>query len=681
MEATATTTIARSDNTTTENRAVQTLADIIAWSKYARYMPELQRRETPTEIITRNMQMHLNKFAGTGLEDEIQQLYRDYIFTKKVVPSMRSFQFAGDPILREGGNQRIYNCSYAPVTAPDVWREFTLLLLSGVGVGYSVQRHHVEQLPTIKPRQGEKTFVVPDSIEGWALAADELVNSFFYGTEKVRFDYSQIRRKGAIIHTSGGRAPGYEPLKKSLDLIEEIFDRIIERRGETKLKPIEVHDSICIMSDAVLSGGIRRSALISLFSNDDEEMLNAKSVSIEWWNHAPWRARANNSAVFHRDHTNREDFDRMWEAVKNSGTGEPGVFWTSDRDYGTNPCGEIGLRPNSFCNLEEINAATVVDQKDLNARVRAAAFLGTLQAAYDDISPLLREVWKENIQEERLLGVSMTGIASGAVLNLDLEEAAREANRENERIASKIGITPAHRVTTVKPSGTSSLWLSGAISPRTGKPEYVSSGIHAYHAPYILRRIRLNKGEALYQYIAEYHPDMVEDENFDPDNTAVITFPIKSPDGAITRDEPVEQMLNRVRRFNTEWVGTGHRQGINRHNVSVTISVRDNEWDVVGDWLWENRDTYGGISVLPAMDAWYPQLPFEDTDRETYERMAAQMEMIDVSQIIEEEDHTNLQGELACSGGACEVTEVSSGEEEEETFEEAQTFEFAALSV
>lgn len=659
------------------SQAVETLSEIIAWSKYARYLPEQKRRETTDEIIRRNMYMHLEKFADREIEDEILRVYNNYVFPKKVVPSMRSFQFAGEPILREGGNQRIYNCSYAPADSPDIWREFTLLLLSGVGVGYSVQRHHIEKLPTVKRRTGERVYTVEDSIEGWAMAADELVNSFFDGTERVVFDYSQIRLKGALIHTSGGRAPGYEPLKASLDLIDRLWSEIVDRRGETKLEPVEVHDSICIMSDAVLSGGIRRSALISLFDNDDEEMLKAKSIETEWWEIAPWRARANNSAVFQRSSTTRQDFDRMWSTVTESGTGEPGIFWTSDPEgqWGTNPCGEIGLRPNSFCNLSEVNAATVTNQEDLNNRVKAASFLGTLQAAYDDLSPLLRDVWKKNIQEERLLGVSLTGIASGAIHHLDLAEAAQEAVKENERIAKMIGISPAHRVTTVKPSGTSSLFLSGAVSPRTGYPEYVSSGIHAYHAPYILRRIRLNKNEALYKYLAENHAEMVEDETFDPENTAVITFPIKSPVGAITREEPVDKMLERVRRYNLEWVANGHREGVNKHNVSVTVSVREGEWDTVGEWLWENRTTYGGISVLPASDAWYPQLPFEETDREAYEQMAKRMQMIDVSRIIEEEDHTNLQGELACSGGACEVTEVSSDKEE------TPSVEFEALNL
>jgi ribonucleoside-diphosphate reductase alpha chain len=672
--------------------SVETLSDIITWSKYARYIPELRRRETAEEIIDRNVQMHLEKFTGLGIEDEIHRVYREFVATKKVVPSMRSFQFAGEPILREGGSQRIYNCSYAPVTAPDVWREFTLLLLSGTGVGYSVQWHHVNQLPTIKPRQGEKTFVIPDSIEGWARAVDELVNSFFRGTKTVHFDYSEIRPEGAPLRTSGGRAPGSEPLRIALERIEAMFENILAARGETKLRPIEAHDSICQVSEAVLSGGNRRSALISLFSNDDEEMLNAKSISSKWWEFAPYRARANNSAVFYRDRATREDFDRMWQAVKDAGTGEPGIFWSSDPngDYGTNPCGEIALGVSydedgqvdggSFCNLTEVNGATVVDQEDLNARARAAAFLGTLQAAYDDISPLLRVGWRKKIQEERLLGVSMTGIAAGAVLDLDLEEAAEAAVRENERVAGLLGVRPARRVTTVKPSGTSSLWLSGAISPRTGAPEYVSSGIHAYHAQYILRRVRLNKNEALYQHIVQHHPDMVEDEAFDPENTAVITFPIKAPEGAITRDEQVDEMLERVRQFNTRWIRAGHRTGINRHNVSVTVSVREGEWDTVGEWLWENRDTYGGISVLPASDAWYPQLPFEETDRETYEAMAAQMDTIDVSNITEEQDYTNLQGELACQAGNCEVTDVSSGSPDEEQ-EKGPTFSFDTLSL
>lgn len=672
--------------------AIKNLSDIIAWSKYARYLEDEKRRETPDEIIQRNMDMHLTKFEGTGLEDEIREVYDQFVWPKKIVPSMRSFQFAGEPILREGGSQRIYNCSYAPVTAPDVWREFMLLLLAGVGVGYSVQRHHIRQLPTVKPRSKEtEKYTIPDSIEGWALAIDKLMVSYFSGGARVEFDYSQIRHKGALIHISGGRAPGAEPLRNTIEQIEGLIDKIIEDRGETQLKPIEVHDTICLVSEAVLSGGIRRSALISLFDNDDEEMLNAKSISKKWWEFAPYRARANNSAVFHRDHTKKKDFNRMWEAVENSGTGEPGVFWTSDWDAGTNPCGEIALFPSydeegsvnggEFCNLTEINAATVTSQEDFNARSRAAAFLGTLQAAYDDLSPLLREGWKKTVEEERLLGVSITGIASGRLDNLNVEEAAEEAKRENARIAKIIGINSAARVTTTKPSGTSSLWLSGSVADEGGEPQYVSSGIHAYHAPYIIRRIRLNKQEAMYKYLAKNHPHMVEDENFDPENTAVISFPIKSPEGASYRDEPIDEMLNRVYRFNTEWVKTGHRAGVNRHNVSVTISIRhtdqrqkrlrpvkrvlqkfglqfnpaNDEWDYVREWLWKHRDTYGGISVLPAMDAWYPQLPFEDATKEDYEKLLSSMTSIDVSQITEEEDFTDLQGELACSGGACEV--------------------------
>ena len=694
-----------------EKQPIETLSDIIAWTKYARYSAEDKRREVPEETIARNEAMHLQKFAGTGLEDEIKRVYRDFVYTKKIVPSMRSFQFAGEPILREGGAQRIYNCSYAPVTAPDVWREFSLLLLSGVGVGYSVQRHHVEQLPTIKPRSGVRTHVIDDSIEGWAMAFDALVNSFFDGTERVRFDYSQIRQKGALIYTSGGRAPGSEPLKNSIDQIEGLLTSIVSERGETQMKPIEVHDSICLVAEAVLSGGIRRSALISLFSPDDQEMMNAKSVDIKWWEFAPYRARANNSVVFDRKTTERPAFENMWETVKNSGTGEPGLFWTHDLDIGTNPCGEISLIPHydengnidggEFCNLTEVNAATVTSQEDLNERVEAATLLGTLQASYDDLSSLLRPGWKNQIQESRLLGVSMTGIAAGRVLDLDLKEASRAAKDENARVADIIGINHAHRITTVKPSGTSSLWLSGSHSPVTGEPEYVSSGIHAYHAPYILRRVRLNKGEAMYKYIAENHPSMVEDEAFDPENTAVITFPIKSPEGAITRDEAIENMLERVRRFNVDWIGEGHRKGANRNNVSVTISIREltrkqrianffksivnffganldtrDEWRKTADWLWENRALYGGISVLPASDAWYPQLPFEETDKETYDRLVESMEAIDISQIVEEEDHTNLQGELACIAGNCEVTDISSDENEEEK----PVFEFQTIA-
>ena len=610
------------------------LSEITVHMKYAKYIPEKQRRENWDELVQRNKEMHLKKYPK--LSEEIEEAYK-LVYDKKVLPSMRSMQFGGRPI--ELAPNRIYNCAYMPMDHAAAFSESMFLLLGGTGVGFSVQQHHVEKLPEIRKPNKDRTrrFLIADSIEGWADSVKKLMHSYFNGGNKIRFDFSDIRQKGAALITSGGKAPGPQPLRECLVKVEGILE---SKNDGDKLTAIEVHDIVCHIADAVLAGGIRRAALISLFSADDDEMLSAKSGN--WWETNPQRGRANNSAMLLRHKVTKEYFDKIWERIKNSGSGEPGIYFSNDKDWGVNPCCEIALRPNQFCNLTEVNVSDVESQDELNKRVSTASFLGTLQAGYTDFH-YLREVWKRNTQKDALIGVSMTGIASGKVLNLDLREAANTVKKVNAATAKKIGIKPAARTTCVKPAGTTSLTLG------------TSSGIHAWHNDYYIRRIRVGKNEAIYGYLAENHPNLIEDEFFRPHDTAVISIPQSAPEGSILRTESALSLLKRVKKISQEWVFPGHKKGQNSHNVSATISVRDSEWQDVGDWMWENKDCYNGLSVLPYSDHTYKQAPFEDCSKEKYEAMLNNLSEVDLTQVTEEEDNTDLSGEVACAGGACEI--------------------------
>jgi ribonucleoside-diphosphate reductase alpha chain len=602
--------------------------------KYAKYRPELKRRETWEELVTRNMDMHIKKFPK--LEAEIRENYK-LVYDKKVLPSMRSMQFAGKPI--ELSPNRIYNCAFAPVDDWRVFSEIMFLLLGGTGVGYSVQQHHVNALPEIRKPSADKTrrFLIGDSIEGWADAVSVIVKAYFFGGSKPVFDFRDIREKGARLVTSGGKAPGAQPLKECLIKLEGILDA--KKDGE-KLKPIEVHDMVCHIADAVLAGGIRRAALIALFSATDEQMISCKSGA--WWENNPQRGRANNSAVLMRHKITKEYFMDLWKRIEASGAGEPGIYLSNDKDWGTNPCCEIALRPFQFCNLCEVNVSDVVDQKDLNERVKAASFIGTLQAGYTDFH-YLRPIWQRTTEKDALIGVSMTGIGSGAVLKLDMKEAAKVVKVENKRLAEVMGINASARTTTVKPAGTTSLTLG------------TSSGIHAWHNDYYIRRVRVGKNEAIYSHLVLHHPELVEDEYFRPHDTAVIGIPQKAPENAIFRTESPIQLLERVKRVHGEWIKPGHRTGNNTHNVSATISIREHEWDAVGQWMWDNKEFYNGLSVLPYDGGTYIQAPFEDCTKEKYEELMKTLHDVDLSKVIELEDTTDLSGELACAGGACEV--------------------------
>jgi ribonucleoside-diphosphate reductase alpha chain len=610
------------------------LSDITVYMKYAKYRPELNRRESWEELVTRNMEMHIKKYPK--LETEIRENYK-FVYDKKVLPSMRSMQFAGKPI--EISPNRIYNCAFAPIDDYRVFAEIMFLLLGGTGVGYSVQKHHVDQLPEIRKPNADKTrrFLIGDSIEGWADAISVLVKAYFFGGSKPVFDFRDIRAKGARLVTSGGKAPGPQPLKECLIKLEGILDA---KQDSDKLTPIEVHDMVCHIADAVLAGGIRRAALICLFSATDEDMISCKSGA--WWETNPQRGRANNSAVLMRHKIDKEYFMDLWKRIEASGAGEPGIYLSNDKDWGTNPCCEIALRPFQFCNLCEVNVSDVVDQNDLNERVKAASFIGTLQAGYTDFH-YLRPIWQRTTEKDALIGVSMTGIGSGAVLKLNMKEAAKVVKVENARVADVLGINHSARTTTVKPAGTTSLTLG------------TSSGIHAWHNDYYIRRVRVGKNESIYQYLMLNHPELVEDEYFRPHDTAVIGIPQKAPETAIFRTESPIQLLERVKRVHSEWIKPGHRSGNNTHNVSATVSIREHEWKAVGEWMWENKDFYNGLSVLPYDGGTYIQAPFEDCTKEKYDELMQTLHEIDLSQVIEIEDNTDLSGELACAGGACEI--------------------------
>lgn len=625
-----------------EDISKQVLSDTIIHMKYAKYLPEKRRRETWKEIIDRNKEMYLNKFPT--LKEEIEENFK-FIYLKKVLPSMRSLQFGGKAI--ELNPARIYNCSALAVDSIETFPETMFLLLSGTGVGYSVQKHDIKKLPPLKGetkvvgKEKKRRYLIDDSITGWASAIRELVKSYFLGEKEIEFDFRDIRPKGAHLVTSGGKAPGPQPLKDCIHNIKKVFDNaLMERGANCKIKSIEAHDIQCYIADAVLAGGIRRAAMISLFSYDDEEMLTCKYGN--WWETNPQRGRANNSVVLVRHKIKEEDFFNLWKKIELSRSGEPGIFFTNDKQYLTNPCAEISLHSNQFCNLTTINVGEINTQEDFNICCKVASFLGTLQATFTDFH-FLRDSWIEQTEKEALIGVSMTGIASGDFLkNVNLKEGAEIVKKENERMAKLLGINKAARCTTTKPEGTTSLVCG------------TSSGIHAWHNDYYIRRVRVGKNEAIYQYFLLNCPEFLEEDELNS-NQAILKFPIKAPKNSILRSETPLDLLERMKKVHDEWIVPGHRKGSNYHNVSVTVSLKDDDWTDVGKWMWTNRDSYNGISVLPFDGGTYCQAPYTDCTKEEYEELYNKLHSINLEDIYEEQDGTNLKGEVACGGGACEI--------------------------
>lgn len=617
----------------------QLLSEITTFSKYARYLPELKRRESWDEICDRYEKMMITKYFN--LKAEIIEAVK-LIRNKKILPSMRMLQFAGTPI--ERNEARGYNCSYLPIDNYRAFDETMFLLLSGCGVGFSVQKHHIEQLPQILPKfkaDGkikERKYLVSDSLEGWGDAIKTLMKSYFgMSNSKPKFDFSDIRAKGVRLVTSGGKAPGPFPLQYCLFNIEQILE---QKDIGSKLTTIECYDIICHIANAVLAGGIRRSALICLFDFDDESMISSKSGS--WWELHPQRGRSNNSAVIMRSKVKEDEFFNFWKKIEASGAGEPGIYFTNDKDYGSNPCVEISLRPNTFCNLCELNGSNIDSPEDFYNMCAKAAFLGTLQAGFTDFH-YLRDIWKTNTEKDYLIGVGITGIASNKLTDEMLIEGNRIIEEVNKNVSFIIGTKPASRRTTIKPAGTTSCVLG------------TSSGIHAWHNDYYIRTIRVGKNESIYQYMLNVNPDLVEDD-LSNNQQAIIKFPIYAGEGATTRSNisPIDQ-LELTKQYNINWVRKGHLKGPNYNNVSATISIKPEEWEIVGKWMWENKEYYNGLSVLPFDGGTYVQAPFQDCTKEEYEELSFKINPINLLDVIEEDDNVDLQGELACASGQCEI--------------------------
>ena len=631
---------------------LEALSKITVFSKYAKYIPELKRRETWNEIVDRYETMMIKKYPY--LEESIKTsipMIRD----KKILPSMRALQFAGPAA--EVNNARIYNCCYLPIDSLHSFSEAMFLLLGGTGVGYSVQRHHVAELPTITKPGKARNYLIEDSIMGWADAVKVLMKAYLEHGFMPKFDFRAIREKGAALITAGGKAPGPEPLKLCLAHVQAMLDR--KQEGE-KLSPLECHDILCHIANSVLAGGIRRSAMISLFDHDEEEMITCKYGN--WWETNEQRGRANNSAVLQRGEVSEEEFFALWKRVEASGSGEPGLYWTNNKDWGTNPCCEIALRPYQFCNLCEVNVSDVTSQEDLNDRVMHAAFFGTLQAGFTDFH-YLRPIWAKTTQKDALLGIGMTGIGSGEIMKYDLEIAAHMAKQVNQMITEKTGINEAARITCVKPSGTTSLVLGTA------------SGIHAWHNDHYLRTMRFNKNEDIAVYLMKNHPELCEDDVLRPTDTVCVRIPVKAPEGSILRTETALDTLERVKHFSTNWIKSGHINGDNTHNVSATISIDSqrkigsgkfdmmgnesetiiNEWETVGEWMWENREFYNGLSVLPYWGGTYQQAPFEDITEEEYNKRIVTLKELDLTNVTEQDDTVDFGQVAACAGGACEI--------------------------
>ena len=601
--------------------ALQELQNYTFVSKYARWIEDKNRRETWKEAVDRVRGMMHTKYDEFGISEDIDWAY-DMMYKKKVLGSQRALQFGGDPILKR--HAKIYNCTASYCDRPRFFQECFWLLLCGSGTGFSVQKHHVAKLPSLEHdvEEGQATkYVIDDSIEGWADALGVLLSSYFskpvdefkqYKNVHVVFDYSNIRPKGAALASGVGKAPGYEPLANGLEKIRALLDICISK-GQKKLRPIDAYDIVMHSSDAVLSGGVRRSASLALFSHDDEEMAKAKTGN--WYIDNPQRARSNNSALLLKNDTTYEEFATLMESVKEFG--EPGFIWSDSTEMVFNPCVEISLYPvnevngkSGFqgCNLSTINCSSIVDEEDFYERCKAAALIGTLQAGFTKLDYLGKDS-EAIFEREALLGVSMTGIMEkhDLILSEDvLKKGAKIAVDTNKKMAQKININQAARVTCLKPEGTSSSMLG------------TSSGIHPHHAKRYIRHVQANVLEAPFQHFKKLNPQACEKSSWSANNTdEVIKFPIEVPDGAKLKNQlPAVEMLGIVKDTQKNWVQSGKNkllctQEYLSHNVSNTVTVKPDEWDSVTKYIYDNRKYFAGISLIPQSgDKDYPQAPF-----------------------------------------------------------------------
>ena len=615
--------------------------DTIAMSRYARYLPEKKRRETWTETVDRLIEYLRSKHPG--FEKSYSEL-RQAILKLEVMPSMRLLMTAGEACDRD--NISAYNCSYLAVNNKRAFSEALYILMNGTGVGFSCERQDINKLPEIPEDLDncDDIIVVEDSKLGWAKAFKKLISHLYEG-DIPTFDYNKVRPAGARLKTFGGRASGPEPLKK---LFEFVINTFKEAKGR-KLSSIEVHDIMCMVGEIVVVGGVRRSALISLSNLTDRRMRDAKTGA--WYNDHPHRGLANNSVAY-TEKPDNETFMEEWLSLVKSKSGERGIFnrvaaqtqaakWgrrDKNLSYGTNPCSEIILRDKQFCNLTEVVVRNGDTEKDLARKVKLATILGTLQSTLTDFKFLSHE-WKQNTEEERLLGVSLTGIMDAKITsNPDpkMLERLRDVAREtNEKFAKSLDIPVSASITCIKPSGTVSQLVDSA------------SGIHTRHNDYYYRRIRMDKKDPIYTFLKDKGVE-VEDEAFRPDSTAVFTFPMKAPKDAILRDgmTAIEQLENWII-YQRHWC---------EHKPSVTISVKDDEWVEVGAWVWKHFDEISGVSFLPHSDHTYQQAPYEDCSKEQYEELLSRTpKTIDWTEFVEEDDNTIGQQTLACTAGSCEI--------------------------
>lgn len=616
----------------------QLLSDLVFYRTYAKTLAD-GRKETPAQTTLRVRAMHIEKFPH--LESQISEVF-EQVFDRRVVPSMRSNQFAGDPIKRS--NSRLYNCSFLNICS---WRDICDMffkLMNGCGVGYSVQRRHTEQLPTIPSGVRGLTFVVQDDKESWSDSLEALFLNPLIG-----FDYSPVRLQGSKLST-GGTASGPGPLAAAHRKIRAILHAAAGR----KLRPIEVHSILTLMSDVVVVGGVRRAALISLFDADDTEMLDSKTRN--WWETNPHFARANNSAVLHRQDPQFESkLLNVLLRCFSGGFGEPGVFLTNDYDYGGNPCNEVSLKHRQLCNLTEVNAAACKTREEFREAVWAASAIGTIQASWTNFN-YVHPGWKQNCDQEALLGVSITGQAQawGRFLSdaTFLRECAQIALEANAHWARLLGINEAARIGCTKPSGSTSAYLK------------TTSGIHAAHAPFHLRRVRVDRSDPIAIYLiklfglgAPESGSIVEKDGEKPDQNIVVTIPINKQ-GAIIRDQETSlQLLERSKHIFENWIKPSHRSGPNYHNVSLTVSYKPEEQHAILDWMLQNKDFYTGVSFLPFSDARYVQAPFEAVDETSYREWTRKFDgiTVDFSGLDFSHQEDRRGEEVACGGGSCEI--------------------------
>jgi len=622
--------------------------NFIALSRYARWTGD--KREAWSETVSRYINNVVKPKAG---DDSYINDIREAILNLEVMPSMRAMMTAGPALERD--NTAGYNCSYLPVDDPKSFDEAMFILLCGTGVGFSVERQYVQKLPEVPEKmfKSETTIVVKDSKEGWAKAYRQLLALLWSG-EIPQWDIGLVRPAGARLKTFGGRASGPAPL---VDLFNFTIDKFLNAQGR-KLSSIECHDIMCKIGEIVVVGGVRRSAMISLSNLSDDRMRHAKSG--QWWENYGHRALANNSVAY-TDKPDAETFMREWQALVESKSGERGIFnrvasqkqaakngrRDPDYNFGTNPCSEIILRPYEFCNLTECVVRATDTIEDLERKVRIATILGTIQSTMTKF-PYLRKIWKTNTEEERLLGVSLTGImdntlmtSKNAGLAKTLEHLKNVAISTNAEWAERLGVPVSAAITCVKPSGTVSQLVDSA------------SGIHARHSPYYIRTVRGDNKDPLTRFMIDQgvpnEPDVMK-----PDNTTVFSFPVKSPAGAITRNDmtAIEQLETWLL-YQRHWC---------EHKPSVTISVRDDEWVEVGAFVFKYFDEMSGVSFLPHSDHTYQQAPYQDCDKSDYQELLSLMpETIDWSKLTdyEKEDNTASMQTLACSGDSCEIVDLT----------------------